>query len=82
MRRSSVRLASIRYSVGAWQRTVTPSRSIRSRRSAGSKRASWISAAAPRSQGAMKTLRVDFDQPGAAVHQARSPFSAPTQCSA
>ena len=73
--RSSARLASIRYSVGAWQRTFTPSRSISSRRSAGSKRASWISAAAPLSQGAMKTLRVDFDQPGAAVHQASSPFS-------
>ena len=34
------------------------------------------------SHGAMKALRVDFDHPGAAVHQARSPFRAPTQCSA
>ena len=39
----------------------------------GSKRASCSSAAAPRSQGAMKTLRADFDQPLAAVHQTRSP---------
>ena len=36
--RSAVRLASIRYSVGAWQRTLTPSASARSSRSAGSKR--------------------------------------------
>ena len=53
------------------QSTSTPSRSIRSSRSAGSKRASWSSAAAPRSQGATKTLRADFDQPLAAVHQAQ-----------
>ena len=30
----------------------------------------------------MKALRVDFDQPGAAVHQAISPSRAPNQCSA
>ena len=41
----------------------------------GSKRASWMSAAAPLSQGAMKTFRVDFDQPVAAVHQASSPVA-------
>ena len=36
----------------------------------------------PRSQGAMNTLRADFDQPLAAVHQQRSPSRAPNQCSA
>ena len=40
-----------------------------SSRSAGSKRPSWMTAAAPVSQGARKTLRADFDQPGAVVHQ-------------
>ena len=68
-----MRRASIRYSVGAWQRTLTPSASAKSSRSAGSKRPSWITAAAPVSQGARKTLRADFDQPVAVVHQARSP---------
>ena len=70
---ASVRRASIRYSVGAWQRTLTPSASAKSSRSAGSKRPSWMTAAAPVSQGARKTLRADFDQPVAVVHQARSP---------
>ena len=64
------------------QSTFTPSRSISASRSSGSKRASWSSAAAPRSQGAMKALRADFDQPLAAVHQHRSPSRAPNQCSA
>ncbi len=62
--RRVVRLASIRYSVGAWQSTLTPSASSMSSRSAGSKRPSWITAAAPVSHGARKTLRADFDQPG------------------
>ena len=74
---AACRLASIRYSVGAWQSTSTPSRSISSSRSSGSKRASQISAAAPHSQGATKTLRADFDQPVAVVHQTRSPSRAP-----
>ena len=77
-----MRLASIRYSVGAWQSTLTPSASARSSRSAGSKRPSWITAAAPVSQGARKTLRADFDQPGAVVHQTSSPGREPSQCSA
>ena len=80
--RKPARFASIRYSVGAWQSTFTPSRSISSRRSSGSKRASQISAAAPQSQGATKTLRADFDQPVAVVHQTSSPAPAPSQCSA
>ena len=71
-----------RYSVGAMQSTFTPSRSITSRRSAGSKRASCRRAAAPISQGAMNELRADFDHPLAAVHQQRSPSRAPNQCSA
>ena len=62
--RRAARLASIRYSVGAWQSTLTPSASAKSSRSAGSKRPSWMTAAAPVSQGARKTLRADFDQPG------------------
>ncbi len=62
--------------------TSTPSRSITSSRSAGSKRASCISAVAPRIQGAMNELRADFDHPLAAVHQHRSPSRAPNQCSA
>ena len=74
--------ASIRYSVGAWQSTVTPSRSHTSRRPAGSKRASQISAAAPMSHGATNTFRADFDQPVAVVTQTRSSSRAPTQCSA
>ena len=74
--------ASIRYSVGAWQSTLTPSRSHSARRSAGSNRASQISAAAPVSQGATKTLRADFDQPVAVVTQTRSSLFEPTQCSA
>ena len=77
-----MRRASIRYSVGAMQRTLTPSASARSSRSAGSKRPSWMTAAAPVSQGARKTLRADFDQPVAVVHQARSPLREPNQCSA
>jgi hypothetical protein len=81
-RRSPVRLAIVRYSVGAMQSTFTPSRSTTARRSSGSKRASWSRAVAPRTQGAMKTLRADFDQPLAAVHQQRSPGRAPNQCSA
>ena len=76
------RLASIRYSVGAWQSTLTPSASAKSSRSAGSKRPSWMTAAAPVSQGARKTLRADFDQPVAVVHQASSPLREPNQCSA
>ena len=80
--RSSVRLASTRYSVGAWQTTFTPSRSISSRRSPASKRPSTIIAAAPQSHGARKTLRADFDQPVAVVHQTSSPGSAPSQCTA
>ncbi len=77
-----MRLAIARYSVGAMQSTSTCSRSISSSRSAGSKRASCSRAAAPISQGATKTLRADFDQPLAAVHQQRSPGRAPNQCSA
>ena len=77
-----MRLAITRYSVGAMQSTATRSRSISSSRSAGSKRASWSSAVAPRSQGAMNELRADFDQPLAAVHHASSPGRAPNQCSA
>ena len=72
-------MAIIRYSVGAWQRTLTPSRSQISRRSAGSKRPSQSSAAAPQSHGAMNELRADFDQPVAAVHQLSSPSFAPNQ---
>ena len=49
--RSSVRFASTRYSVGAWQRTLTCSRSISSSRSAASNRPSTIIAAAPQSHG-------------------------------
>ena len=64
------------------QSTATPSRSTTSSRSAGSKRASCSSAAAPRSHGAMNELRADFDQPLAAVHHASSPSRAPNQCSA
>ena len=37
---------------------------------------------APRSHGAMKTLRADLDQPLAAVHQTSSPGRASSQCSA
>jgi hypothetical protein len=36
-----------------------------------------MTAAAPVSQGARKTLRADFDQPVAVVHQARSPRAEP-----
>ena len=50
------------------QSVSTCSRSRMSSRSWGSKRASCSSAAAPRSHGAMNTLRADFDQPEAAVH--------------
>ena len=71
-----------RYSVGAMQSTPTRSRSTISRRSAGSKRPSCSSAGAPRSHGAMNTLRADLLQPLAAVHQASSPELAPSQCSA
>ena len=80
--RSSARFASTRYSVGAWQRTSTRSRSISSSRSAASKRPSTIIAAAPQSQGATNTLRADFDHPVAVVHQTSSPAFAPSQCSA
>ena len=45
------RLAMARYSVGAMHSTSTPSRSITSSRSAGSKRASCISAVAPADPG-------------------------------
>ena len=38
--------------------------------------------AAPDSQGAMNTLRADFDQPEAAVHHTSSPARAPSQCAA
>ena len=38
--------------------------------------------AAPDSHGAMNTLRADFDQPLAAVHQTSSPARAPSQCRA
>ena len=70
--RSEPERASIRYSVGAWQRMVTPSRSATSSRPAGSNRASTSSAAAPITQGATKTLRADFDHPVAVVTQTRS----------
>ena len=72
----------MRYSVGAWQSTVTPSRSHSARRSTGSNRASQMSAAAPVSQGATKTFRADFDQPVAVVTQTRSSLPEPTQFSA
>ena len=45
-------------------------------------RASQMSAAAPVSQGATKTLRADFDQPVAVVTQTRSSLPEPTQFSA
>jgi hypothetical protein len=76
------RLASILYSVGAWHSTLTLSRSQISSRCDGSKRPSQSSAAAPHSHGATNVLRADFDQPGAAVHHARSPSRAPNQCRA
>ena len=71
-----------RYSVGAMQSTFTRSSESSATRSAGSKRASCSSAHAPRSQGAMKTLRADFDQPLAAVHHTSSPAAGASQCSA
>ena len=77
-----MRLAIVRYSVGAMQSTFTRSRSTVRTRSSGSKRTSWSSAVAPRTQGAMNALRADFDHPLAAVHQQRSPSRAPNQCSA
>jgi hypothetical protein len=75
-------LAITRYSVGAMQSTFTRSRSRTSNRSSGSKRASCSSAAAPRSHGAMKALRADFDQPLAAVHHTSSPGAGASQWSA
>jgi hypothetical protein len=80
--RSVVRFATVRHSVGAMQSTFTPSRSATSSRSSGSKRASWRTAVAPITHGAMNALRADFDQPEAAVHHATSPARAPNQCSA
>ena len=80
--RTLARLEITRYSVGAMQSTFTRSRASSSTRSAGSKRASCRSAAAPFSHGAMKTLRADFDHPLAAVHHTSSPLRAPSQCSA
>ena len=50
------------------QSVSTRSRARTSSRSWGSKRASQ-ERAAPRSHGAMKTLRADFDHPEAAVHR-------------
>jgi hypothetical protein len=41
-----------------------------------------MTAAAPVSQGARKTLRADFDQPVEVVHQASSSLRDPNQCSA
>ena len=79
---SVARLAITRYSVGAMQSTSTRSRAIRCSRSCGSKRASCSRAAAPRSQGAMKALRADFDQPAAAVHQTSWLRCGASQCSA
>jgi hypothetical protein len=79
---SETRLAIMRYSVGAMHSTLTRSAARTSSRSAGSKRASCSSAAAPRSHGAMNALRADFDQPVAAVHHTSSPGRASIQCSA
>ena len=81
-RRKLERLAITRYSVGAMHSTSTLLGGEHLEPLAGSKRASCSSAAAPRSHGAMNTLRADFDQPLAAVHHTRSPGSASSQCSA
>ena len=61
------------------QRTFTFSAAIVAIRSAGSKRTSCSTAAAPQSHGVRKTLRADFDQPLAAVHHAISPGRASNQ---
>jgi hypothetical protein len=78
----SARRRTIRYSVGDMHSVVTASSRSSSTRCCASKRASWSTAVAPRSQGAMNALRADFDQPAAAVHHATSPGRASNQCSA
>ncbi len=57
---------------GAWQSTVTPSRSSRSNRSSVSKPPSWRTIAAPQLHGPSSTFQIDFAQPVPAVHQTRS----------
>ena len=71
-----------RYSVGDWQRMVTPRRSMMSKRSRGSNGPSWSTISAPRDHGPSSTFQIAFAQPVAAVHQTRSPGRAPSQCSA
>ena len=75
-------MAISRYSVGAWQSTVTSSRSSSSNRSRASNGPSWRRISAPRLHGPRKTFQIDFAQPVPAVHQTRSPGRASSQYSA
>ena len=73
-------LASIRYSVGVWERIVTPSRCTSERRSWASNGPSCTTISAPCDQGPMREFQIPFAHPVSEVHQTTSPSCASSQC--
>ena len=76
---SASSFAIMRYSVGAWQSTVTPRRSSSESRCSGSKAPSWTTTSAPCDHGPRRTFQIDFAQPVPAVHHTTSCSCASSQ---